>query len=120
MIQKIKPGELRMIPVDLIFVRNPRGFDHKGFDQMTADIGLKKPITVTPRQGPDGIMKYLLVCGEWRLKAFKALGKERIPALVIDVSDRDALIMSLIESEPRRRRPSLGISVQGELHDTKD
>ncbi|HXK54565.1 MAG TPA: ParB N-terminal domain-containing protein, partial [Hyphomicrobiales bacterium] len=53
-------------------------------------IGLKKPITVTPRMGEDDQERYLLVCGEGRLNAFRNLGEATIPALVISVSDEDA------------------------------
>jgi ParB family chromosome partitioning protein len=44
-----------------------------------------------------------LVCGEGRLKAFKSLGEADIPALVVEVSDEDAFIMSLAENIARRQ-----------------
>jgi len=66
-------------------------------------IGLKKPITVTPRTGPDGTERYLLVCGEGRMKAFRSLGEKTIPALVVTVSDENAYIMSLAENIARRQ-----------------
>ena len=109
MTQNSKPGEIRMIPVDRIEVLNPRERNQRIFDDVVGNIkaiGLKKPITVTPRQGADGAEKYLLVCGEGRLKAFKSLGEVEIPALVVDVSDDDAFIMSLAENIARvKRRP---------------
>jgi ParB family chromosome partitioning protein len=98
-----------MIPVDQVDVLNPRERNNKIFDEVVGNIkaiGLKKPITVTPRKGPDGSERYLLVCGEGRLKAFKSLNETRIPALVIDVNDDDAFIMSLAENIARvKRRP---------------
>jgi hypothetical protein len=45
--------------------------------------------------GDDGDPRYVLVCGEVRLNAFRILGETHIPALVVDVSDEDAFIMSL-------------------------
>ena len=60
------------------------------------------PITVTERPGDDGQPRYLLVCGEGRLNAFRILGETHIPALVVDVSDEDAFIMSLAENIARR------------------
>jgi ParB family chromosome partitioning protein len=48
-------------------------------------------------------MKYLLVCGEGRMKAFRSLGATEIPAMVIDVDDDDAFIMSLAENIARRQ-----------------
>lgn len=99
-------GDVRMIPVDRIEVLNPRERNHRVFDEIVGNIkaiGLKKPITVTPRHGEDGAEGYRLVCGEGRLKAFKALGEATIPALVVNVSDEDAFIMSLAENIARRQ-----------------
>lgn len=101
MTQKIESGELRMIPIDEIDVLNPRERNNKIFEEVVGNIskiGLKKPIKVTPRKGVDGIERFLLICGEGRLKAFKALGDTQIPALVVDKNDEDALIMSLVEN----------------------
>jgi ParB family chromosome partitioning protein len=38
--------------------------------------------------GDDGDPRYVLVCGEGRLNAFRILGETHIPALVVDVSER--------------------------------
>ncbi|HJW57588.1 MAG TPA: plasmid partitioning protein RepB C-terminal domain-containing protein [Burkholderiaceae bacterium] len=106
MIRSHKHGELKMIPVDRIDVLNPRERNRKVFEEIIGNIrtiGLKKPITVTPRAGPDGQERYLLVCGEGRMKAFKSLGETAIPALVVNVSDEDAFIMSLAENIARRQ-----------------
>ena len=54
------------------------------------------------RPGDDGDPRYVLVCGEGRLNAFRILGETHIPALVVDVSDEDAFIMSLAENIARR------------------
>ncbi len=105
MTQKHQSGELRLIPLDRIDVLNPRERNVKVFEEIIGNIraiGLKKPITVTPRTGPDGQERYLLVCGEGRMKAFKSLGESMIPALVIQISDEDAAIMSLAENIARR------------------
>ena len=101
-----RPGKLLMIPVDRVDVLNPRERNGKVFEEIIGNIktiGLKKPITVTPRKGPDGEERYLLVCGEGRLKAFKSLGEAKIPALIIEASDEDAFIMSLAENIARRQ-----------------
>lgn len=97
---------VRMIPLDQITVLNPRERNAKVFETIVRNIktiGLKKPITVTPRAGADGAEHYLLVCGEGRLKAFRALGEKAIPALVVAASDEDAFIMSLAENIARRQ-----------------
>ncbi len=106
MSEKMEPGELRMIPIDRIDVLNPRERNKEVFDDIVGNIkaiGLKKPITVTPRAGPDGSERYLLVCGEGRMKAFRSLGEQSIPALVVTVSDENAYIMSLAENIARRQ-----------------
>ncbi|MFM0364528.1 ParB/RepB/Spo0J family partition protein [Paraburkholderia sediminicola] len=99
-------GEVRMIPIDQIEVINPRERNNRVFNEIVGNIraiGLKKPIKVTPRATADGVEKYLLVCGEGRLKAFRSLGETTIPALVVNVSDEDAFIMSLAENIARRQ-----------------
>ena len=101
-----RPGKIQMVPVELVDVLNPRQRNSRIFEEIVDNIkaiGLKKPITVTPRTGPDGEERYLLVCGEGRLKAFKSLGEATIPALVIEVSDEEAFIMSLTENIARRQ-----------------
>ena len=100
------PTEVRTIDIAAVDVLNPRERNDKTFDEIVVNIkrvGLKKPITVTAREAPNGGERFLLVCGEGRLKAFKALGETQIPALVIDVSDEDAFIMSLAENIARRQ-----------------
>lgn len=97
---------LQLVPVDAIEVLNPRERNEKAFEEIVRnikEIGLKKPITVTPRLRSDGAARYLLVCGEGRLKAFQQLGESKIPAMVVDVTDEDAFVMSLAENIARRR-----------------
>lgn len=106
MTEKLQPGEIRMIPIDRIDVLNPRERNRVVFEEIVGNIkaiGLKKPITVTPRPGSDGAERYLLICGEGRMKAFRSLGEKSIPALVVDVSDENAFIMSLAENIARRQ-----------------
>lgn len=103
---KHRPGTIQMIPVERVDVLNPRERNDKVFGEIVGNIktiGLKKPITVTPRRDAAGEERYLLVCGEGRLKAFKSLGEAAIPALVIEASDEDAFIMSLAENIARRQ-----------------
>jgi hypothetical protein len=59
-----KPVEIRMIPVDKIDVLNPRDRNAKAFNVIVGNIknvGLKKPIKVTPRTNEAGEERYLLV-----------------------------------------------------------
>lgn len=111
MIDKHLTSEIRMIPVGQIDVLNPRERNAKVFGEIVGNIksiGLKKPISVTPRATDSG-ERFLLVCGEGRLTAFRILGETEIPALVIDVSDEDAFLMSLAENIARRQSRPLEI-----------
>jgi len=63
-------SNLQMIPIDKIEVLNSRDRNGKVFADIVGNIkniGLKKPITVTPRTDADGHEKFLLICGEGRL-----------------------------------------------------
>ena len=112
------PERVTLIPIDRIEVLNSRDRNAKVFEEIVEniqDIGLKKPITVTEREGLDGEPKYLLVCGEGRLNAFRILGETHIPALIVDVSDEDAFIMSLAENIARKGHRPLEILADIEL-----
>ena len=94
-----------LVPINRIEILNSRDRNMKVFEEIVDNIraiGLKKPITVAERPGDDGDPRYVLVCGEGRLNAFRILGETHIPALVVDVSDEDAFIMSLAENIARR------------------
>ncbi len=95
------------IPLDRIRIVNPRLRDRRKFEKIIESIrnlGLKKPIQVSPRHGAaaDGQQHYDLVCGQGRIEAFNALGYLEIPALVVEASKEDLLIMSLVENMARR------------------
>ena len=112
------PENVSMVPIARIEVLNSRDRNMKVFEEIVESIqliGLKKPITVAERAGDDGQPKYLLVCGEGRLNAFRILGETHIPALVVDVSDEDAFIMSLAENIARRGYRPLEILADIEL-----
>lgn len=106
--------DLQMIPVDQISVLNPRDRNGRVFEEIIGNIkslGLKKPVTVTPRDDLEDGKHYLLICGEGRLKAFKSLGEKEIPALVVRVNDEDAFIMSLTENIARRKYSALELLI---------
>jgi ParB family chromosome partitioning protein len=111
MIREI-PETVRLVPIDRIEVLNSRDRNIKVFEEIVGNIktiGLKKPIIVTQREGEDGQPKYLLVCGEGRLNAFRLLGETHIPALVVEVNEEEAFIMSLAENIARRQYRPLEI-----------
>jgi ParB family chromosome partitioning protein len=105
---------VEMIPIDRITVVNPRVRNKRVFKEIMAniaDIGLKKPITVSRRQGREGA-RYELVCGQGRLEAYGALGQREIPAIVIEADSEDCLVMSLVENCARRAHRAIDL-----LHD---
>lgn len=99
--------EIRMIPVNDITILNPRARNKRVFQELVTSIerlGLKKPITVSQRPGRS---RYDLVCGQGRLEAFVALGQEHIPAVIIEASEDDCFVMSLVENLARRQHTPL-------------
>src|SRR6202007_1530903 len=99
--------DIAMIPVAQISVLNPRARNKRVFQELItsiAHLGLKKPITVSRRAADAG---YDLVCGQGRLEAFVALGQSESPAIVIEASEEDCFVMSLVENLARRHPGSL-------------
>lgn len=95
------------IPIDQITVVNPRSRGKHKFRQIVSNIshlGLKKPITVVQRGTRDNKPLYELVCGQGRLEACKQLGETAVPALVIDATREELMLMSLAENLARRRQ----------------
>jgi ParB family chromosome partitioning protein len=111
-------GEVRLIPIPAITVMNPRVRNRRVFNELVASIrqlGLKRPITVCQRAGQQG---YDLVCGQGRLEAFVALGEAEISAVVVDVSEEDCFVMSLVENLARRQHSPLDLMRQiGDLRE---
>jgi len=73
-----------------------------------AQVGLKKPITVTRRAEADGPF-YDLVCGQGRLEAYKALDQHDVPALVVAADPEDCLVASLVENCARRQHRAIDL-----------
>jgi ParB family transcriptional regulator, chromosome partitioning protein len=98
---------IQQIAVRDIVTLNPRARNRKIFAELVtsiAHLGLKKPITVSPRSAGDG---YNLVCGQGRLEAFIELGQSHIPAVVVDATQEDCFVMSLVENLARRQHSPL-------------
>jgi ParB family transcriptional regulator, chromosome partitioning protein len=107
-----KTPAIRMVPITDITVLNPRVRNKRVFMELVtsiAHLGLKKPITVAERPDSSG---YDLVCGQGRLEAFVALGQTNIPAVIVEASEEDCFVMSLVENLARRQHTPLEL-----LHD---
>ncbi|MFM9828995.1 MAG: plasmid partitioning protein RepB C-terminal domain-containing protein [Sphingomonas sp.] len=107
-----KPSQrIEWIAIDRITVVNPRLRGKRGFKDIVesiAQIGLKRPITVTRRIEADGPF-YDLVCGQGRLEAYQALGQLEVPALVVSADPEDCLISSLVENCARRQHSAFDL-----------
>lgn len=102
---------VEMIPIDRITIVNPRLRSKKifkGIVENIAGIGLKRPITVTSRQGADGPL-YDLVCGQGRLEAFRELGQAEVPALIVSADTEDCMVASLVENCARRQHQAVDL-----------
>ena len=103
--------QVQLIPVDAITVTNPRVRNRRIFKEIVdniAEIGLKRPITVTRRSTSDGD-RYDLICGQGRLEAYQALGQGAIPAFVVDADAETSLVMSLVENLARRQHRAVDL-----------
>jgi ParB family chromosome partitioning protein len=93
---------VQLIPIEKIRVINSRSRNRTKFREIMeniAKVGLKKPITVSRREGDDG---FDLVCGQGRLEAYGACGSTEIPAIVVEIPLEDRLLRSLVENLTRR------------------
>ncbi len=98
-------ARVEMIPIDSVFIANPRIRNakvHKVITESIEHVGLKRPITVRRLdQGQSGL-EYSLVCGQGRLESCKMLGQTEIAALIIDVNEETGHVMSIVENVARR------------------
>lgn len=103
-------GAIALISIEDIHILNPRVRNQiiaEEIRQNIRSVGLKRPITVAPRKDSKNGKKYDLVCGQGRIEAFIAAGETEIPAVIREVSEEDAHIMSLVENIARRNNSAL-------------
>jgi len=101
---------VHLVPIQKIRVINPRSRNRARFRKIVdniAKVGLKKPITVSRREGEDG---FDLVCGQGRLEAYQACGAKEIPALIVEIPLEDRLLRSLVENLTRRTPSGLELA----------
>ena len=106
------PKRVKTIPIDQIRFLNPRVRNRRNFQEIVqsiANVGLKRPITVSPRKSESGSANYDLVCGQGRIEAFIQLGQTEIPAIVIEAEESDCLVMSLVENCARRQHRAIDL-----------
>ena len=70
-----RPKRVKTIPIDQIRFLNPRVRNRRNFQEIVqsiANVGLKRPITVSPRKSEADSASYDLVCGQGRITAVEA------------------------------------------------
>jgi ParB family chromosome partitioning protein len=92
-------GRLRELPIESL-VPNPqqprRAFDARALDELTASIrasGVLQPLVVRPRG-----THFEILVGERRWRAAQRAGLSRVPAIVREASDAEALELALVEN----------------------
>lgn len=113
-----RDSTIHMIPLEQITIINPRERGKRKFKQIIDNIenlGLKKPITVSPKDPSNGSEEYNLVCGQGRYEAYQLLGESKIPALIVHVTKEELLLMSLVENLARRQHSTIEL-----VRDIKD
>ena len=103
---------IKTIPINEIRLLNPRARNRRNFQEIVqsiAKVGLKRPITVSPRTTEADSANYDLVCGQGRIEAFIQLGQTEIPAIVIEAEESDCLVMSLVENCARRQHRAIDL-----------
>jgi len=84
-------------------------FDQNSIEQLASSInelGLIQPITVKEKGE-----KYILISGERRLRAFKKLNLDSIPAYIRKTNDQSSLEMALVENIQRRDLDAIEIAI---------
>lgn len=96
-------NEVTYIAPDLILpnLYQPRKFfDETAIEELAQSIkvyGIIQPLSV--RKMSEG--RYELVAGERRLRAAKRIGLSEVPAIIIDITDRDSAAIALLENLQR-------------------
>ena len=76
-----------------------QNYDENKLEDLKASIkekGVLQPILVRKHEGG-----YEVVAGERRLRAAKAIGLEQVPVIIKNVTDREALVLALVENIQR-------------------
>ncbi len=108
----VRNSEIKIISIDKINIINPRVRNQRVFEDIAGNIsqvGLKRPVTVTPANSIIEGKEYDLVCGQGRIEAYMACGQTEIPAIVIEADEHEALVMSLVENLARRQHRALDL-----------
>jgi ParB family chromosome partitioning protein len=99
------PAQRQLVPVGMIErnSRNPRrAFRAEDLEELAVSLkqhGLVQPIVVRPVPGEEA--RYEIIAGERRWRAAQLAGMHELPVTVLDVSDREALELAIVENVQR-------------------
>ena len=98
-------GGRRTLPIEFID-RNPRNprrdFREEDLEELAASLrahGIVQPIVVRPVTGSSD--RYEIIAGERRWRAAQRAGLHDVPVTILDVSDREALELAIVENVQR-------------------
>ena len=98
-------GGRRTLPIEFID-RNPRNprrdFREEDLEELAASLkahGIVQPIVVRPVKGSTD--RYEIIAGERRWRAAQRAGLHDVPVTILDVSDREALELAIVENVQR-------------------
>ena len=94
------PTEIALVDIDPNPNQPRKSFDPEKLAELSESIknhGLLQPLVVTPRNN-----RYLLVAGERRWRAARMAGLTKIPAVVMNLDEREIAEISLVENLQRR------------------
>lgn len=97
-------NRIELIEISRIKIMNPRSRNKVVHDEIKNSIdtsGLRKPVSV--REIKDSKYQYALICGQGRLEALSAIGENHVPAIIKEINQEDAYVMSLVENIARRK-----------------
>jgi ParB family chromosome partitioning protein len=98
--------ELRTLPIEHLYpgkFQPRRVFDAEAINDLVESVrekGILQPILVRPH--PEHVGSFEIIAGERRWRAAQAAGLHDMPAIVRDLSDREALEVGLIENLQRQ------------------
>ena len=100
-----RDGGVRQVPIEFVrsSVKNPRqAFNETELEELAASIkerGIIQPIVVRPSPHAEGAFE--IIAGERRWRAAQRVGLHSVPVISIQVTDREALELSIIENIQR-------------------
>jgi ParB family chromosome partitioning protein len=103
-LQAARSGQ-RRVPIEFIRPNpyNPRkAFRDDELDELAASIrekGIIQPLVVRPARGVEGA--YEIIAGERRWRASQRAGLNEVPVVVVEVNDKEALELAIIENVQR-------------------